>query len=239
MVLVHGFTQTGGSWGPVADQLGRRHRVVAVDAPGHGGSATIAADLPTGGRLLGRLGPATFVGYSMGGRFGLHAALAQPERVTRLVLVSTTAGIEDDDERAARRASDELLARRVADEGVAGFVEWWLSTPLFATLPATAAGRDARLVNTAAGLASSLRLAGAGTQEPLWNRLGQLTMPVLIVTGALDTRYTEVGRRMAGIIGSNAEHRVIGGAGHACHLECPADFLDIVEPFLDQPSPLG
>src|ERR1019366_8418989 len=49
-----------------------------------------------------------------------------------------------------------------------------------------AAGRADRLTNTAGGLAASLRLAGTGTMEPLWDRLAGLTMPVLVVAGELD-----------------------------------------------------
>ena len=51
------------------------------------------------------------------------------------------------------------------------------------------------------GLASSLRLAGTGTQLPLWDRLDWLRMPVLVLTGEHDDRFTATGRRMAAAIG--------------------------------------
>jgi 2-succinyl-6-hydroxy-2,4-cyclohexadiene-1-carboxylate synthase len=170
----------------------------------------------------------------MGGRLCLHLALAQPELVERLVLVSASPGIEDPGQRAARRASDGALAQRVEAEGVAAFVDWWLAQSLFATLPASAAGREERLANTAEGLAGSLRLAGAGSQAPLWDRLSELAMPALVVAGDLDATYVDIGRRMAARIGDNAELVLIPGAGHACHLERLDAFCVVLADFLQE-----
>lgn len=235
IVLVHGFTQTRRAWLPVANLLSGLNHFTLVDAPGHGDSSGVQADLGEGAALLGATGGrATYAGYSMGGRLCLHLALAQPELVERLVLVSASPGIEDPGQRAARRASDEVLAQRIEAEGVAAFVDWWLAQPLFATLPATAAGREERLANTAQGLAGSLRLAGAGSQEPLWDRLSELTMPALVVAGDLDATYVDIGRRMAARIGDNAELVLIPGAGHACHLERLDAFCVVLADFLQE-----
>jgi 2-succinyl-6-hydroxy-2,4-cyclohexadiene-1-carboxylate synthase len=231
VVLVHGFTQTGASWAPVASALARHYEVMCPDAPGHGASAALREDLGGGAARLGELGPATYVGYSMGGRFCLRLAVDSPRLVRRLVLVSTTAGIDDPSQRAQRRAADEMLARRVETDGVASFVEWWLTNPLFATLPAEARAIESRLSNSAEGLASSLRLAGTGTQTPLWDDLAGLDMPVLVVTGEYDRRYGGLGERLARSL-PLATHRVIAGAGHACHLEAPGAFLALLETFL-------
>jgi 2-succinyl-6-hydroxy-2,4-cyclohexadiene-1-carboxylate synthase len=111
-------------------------------------------------------------------------------------------------------------------------VGWWLQRPLFATLPAEAAAVESRLGGSAAGLAASLRLAGTGTQQPLWSELSQLEMPVLVIAGSEDDTYLAHGRRLAACIGGNATLAVVGGAGHACHLERPRAFLEIVQPFL-------
>jgi len=235
VVLLHGFTQSARSWGPILPALASSHTVIALDAPGHGHSAAVAADLPAGADLMVEAagGSAAWVGYSMGGRFALHVATRHPNAVTRLVVVSATGGIDDPADRAARRQSDEALAARAEAEGVAAFVEWWLDRPLFATLPRAAASVESRLGGTGAGLASSLRLAGAGSQEPLWSELGQLDMPVLVVAGGLDDAYLAHGRRLVESIGTNATLAVIPGAGHACHLEQPAAFLEVVSPFLE------
>ena len=76
--------------------------------------------------------------------------------------------------------------------------------------------------NTVPRLQHQLRELGQGTQVPLWDRLGSLEMPVLIVTGQWDRTYSDLGARMAGAIGDNASVAVIPKAGHALHLERPA-----------------
>jgi 2-succinyl-6-hydroxy-2,4-cyclohexadiene-1-carboxylate synthase len=233
LVLVHGFTQTGRSWRGVAADLERDHEVVTVDAPGHGGSAAVRADLVRGAALLGAAGGrATYVGYSMGGRLCLHLALGRPDLVEALVLLSATAGIDDAAARAERRAADDSLARRLEDGGLDAFLDEWLRGPLFARLAPDAAVIADRGRNTPAGLASSLRLAGTGHQEPLWSRLSELAMPVLVLAGSDDERFAAVGRRMAAAIGPNASYADVPGAGHAAHLERPEAVIGLLRRWL-------
>jgi len=235
LVLVHGFTQTGNSWGTIASELAAEHEVVRVDAPGHGRSSNVHVDQPDGARLLGAVGArAAYLGYSMGGRLALHLALGEPNLVERLILVSTTAGIDDPAERAERRAADGRLATELERDGLEAFLERWLRLPLFSGLRADAAGMELRRRNTVAGLASSLRLAGAGTLDPpLWDRLGSLTMPVLVVAGEVDAKFRALAERLVDEIGAQASLAVVAGAGHAVHLEAPDAFLSTIRPFLD------
>lgn len=233
MVLVHGFTQTRRCWGAEAEDLARDHEVVRVDAPGHGRSHEILAGLRTGGRLIAdQGGEATYLGYSMGARFCLHLALSNPELVRGLVLVSGTAGIEDDAERAARRAQDLRTAERIEAAGLTSFLDEWLAEPLFQTLPAERAFREERLENTVMGLRSSLEQAGTGSQDPSWHVLHRLEMPVLVVAGALDGKFVGLAERLATEVGSNATLAVVPEAGHAVHLEAPDAFLGVLRPWL-------
>lgn len=236
VILLHGFTQSGAAWAPVTRALvAGGHQVVTVDAPGHGRSAAVRAALwESAALIVEAAGTGDYVGYSMGARMALHVALAHPAAVRRLVLVSGTGGIDGEADRAARRAGDEEIARRIERDGVASFVEWWLQRPLFATLPAEAAALDSRLGASPAGLAASLRLAGTGTQEPLWDRLGAIEAPTLVVVGALDAAYRRHGERLAAAIGPNAALEVIPGAGHAVALEQPAAFNQTLAGFLGQ-----
>lgn len=274
MVLVHGFTQTGRSWARWAGPLSAAgYEVVLVDAPGHGGSGQVRVDLRSGAELLGRAGGrAAYAGYSMGARLCLHLALARPDLVSRLVLLGGTAGIDDPEERAARRRADEALAASLdpgpapaagatspavpagLDAGAPGdpasplvaeqedhrrldtFLQRWLSQPLFATLPLSSAGLADRRRNTPAGLASSLRLAGTGTQEPLWDRLGELDVPTLVLAGSADPKFAELARRLASAIGANAQLALLPGAGHAAHLEQPDAFLAKLLAFVGEGS---
>jgi 2-succinyl-6-hydroxy-2,4-cyclohexadiene-1-carboxylate synthase len=230
VVLVHGFTQTGRSWDPIADHLAADHEVVTVDAPGHGDSAAVDADLPSGAELLGATGgPATYLGYSMGGRLCLHLALQRPDLVERLVLVSATAGIDDPAERAARRAADEALAAGLERDGLEVFLTRWLAQPLFAGLEDP--GLDDRRRNTVAGLASSLRRAGTGTQRPLWDELPGLDRPVLLVAGREDRKFVAAAERMAALL-PHPTVALVDGAGHTVHLERPAAFREVVSLWL-------
>ena len=233
IVLVHGFAQNRNCWGALAADLASDHEVVRVDAPGHGRSSTFYAGLRTGARLIAdQGGRATYLGYSMGARFLLHLALANPELVERLVLIGGTGGIDDPRERAERKHNDELLAERLEREGVEPFVDAWLAQPLFAGLTEEMQFRDARGENTVDGLAESLRQAGTGSQDPLWARLHRLDMPVLAVAGADDTKFSAEGRRLVESIGENATLELIEGAGHAAHLERPHEFIVVLRRWL-------
>ena len=237
VVLVHGFTQTRRSWEVIAEDLSVDHEVVAVDAPGHGQSASSPASLKAGARLVGQVGRrASYIGYSMGARICLHLALKRPTIVQRLVLVSASPGIADARQRRERRKADEALASELERVGVNAFLERWLANPLFAGLDPAAAGVAARRENTASGLAASLRLSGTGTQQPLHSRLAELAMPVLLVAGERDAKFAALAALMARAIGANATVVIIPDAGHAAHLERPKEFLAAVRPFLDSPD---
>lgn len=233
LALVHGFAQTQACWGPFGDALATDHEVCRIDAPGHGRSSEFHAGLRTGARLIAdQGGPATYVGYSMGGRFVLHVALANPELVRGLVLIGATAGIDDPAERAARKAVDEAMADRLERDGLEPFLDAWLAQPLFAGLSEAAQFRTERLSNTVDGLAESLRQAGTGSQDPLWERLSRISAPTLVVAGSLDAKFTAAGRRIAEAVGANATFVTVPDAGHAAHLEQPAALLSVVQPWL-------
>lgn len=233
IVLLHGFTQNADCWGPFGDELANNHPFVAIDLPGHGGSSAVHTDLPQTAALIASLiEPSVVLGYSLGGRVALHLALAQPELVTRLILIGATGGIETEAERATRRASDERLADHLEDIGVDAFLEEWLAQQLFASLSPEQAMRSIRATNSKEGLASSLRLCGTGTQESLWAQLHELSMPVLVLSGENDAKFTNVGHQLVESIGENATFRTIPHAGHSAHLENPDATAVIIETWL-------
>jgi 2-succinyl-6-hydroxy-2,4-cyclohexadiene-1-carboxylate synthase len=233
VVLVHGFAQNRNCWGPIDTDLARDHEVVRVDAPSHGRSSQFHAGLRTGARLIAdQGGRATYVGYSMGARFVLHLALANPELVERLVLIGGTAGIDDADARAERKRNDEAMAARLERDGLEPFLDAWLAQPLFAGLTDEMQFRDARVENTIEGLAESLRQAGTGSQDPLWARLARIDVPAFVVAGEDDAKFSAEGARLVESIGSNATLALIKGAGHAAHLERPDLFLTTLREWL-------
>ena len=172
---------------------------------------------------------ATYVGYSMGGRLCLQLALDRPELVERLVLISASPGIADDaDARRPTRRATRRWHKTIERDGVDAFLERWLAQPLFATLSRDAAGvEDRRATNTVDRLTHQLAALGQGSQPNNWGRLHELTMPVLVVAGALDTKYVDIAQRMGAAI-PNARVEIIDGAGHACHLERPEDIAQLL-----------
>jgi 2-succinyl-6-hydroxy-2,4-cyclohexadiene-1-carboxylate synthase len=224
--MLHGFAGTARHWDGVAARLrAERYRPLALDLPGHGSSADLERPITFAGCVAFVLArsPGCFAlcGYSMGGRIALQVALAAPERVARLVLLSTTAGIEDSAARARRRARDRRLADQIEGASIEAFIERWETQPLFAGDPPEVrelAGEDQRR-NRPEALAAVLRGIGTGEMEPLWERLGELTMPVAILVGDRDGAYRAPGRRMADLT-AHGELTVVPG-GHRLALENP------------------
>jgi len=249
LTLLHGFTRDVREWEPLLPAW-TGFQLVRIDLIGHGRSdsppdasrytmAHAADDLAAVLDGLG-IGRTALLGYSLGGRVALHFALAHQQRLWALALESASPGIADPAERAARRQGDAELAESIVRDGLEAFVDRWQAQPLFASqsrLPAAvlAEERRRRLENSPLGLANSLRGMGAGVQDYLLPRLRELRVPTLFVAGALDGRYAALARSMAEVAG--ADHRIIEGAGHATHLERPAEFAAAVGEFLGQHAP--
>src|SRR4051794_10460880 len=109
--------QRGEAWEPVARRLAPSYRSICVDFDAWTFEERIA-------ELLDVIEPGSaLVGYSMGGRLALHAALRDPARIGALVLVGVTAGIEDPVEREERRRSDGSLAEWMERRSIEEVVE--------------------------------------------------------------------------------------------------------------------
>ncbi|HEY4452267.1 MAG TPA: alpha/beta fold hydrolase [Solirubrobacteraceae bacterium] len=226
VVLLHGFGGTSRAWDGVLERLDReRYRPLALDLPGHGEAADAPRPITFAScvaHVLARA-PASFAlcGYSLGGRIALHVALAAPERVTRLVLVSSTAGIEDAAERSRRSAADHRLAEELERLPFEDFIERWRTQPLFAAEPPEVGrlAREDQRRNRPEALAAALRGIGTGEMEPLWDRLPELSMPVTVLAGERDRKFTAIARRIAA--GAPRAAIVAIPGGHGLPLEHP------------------
>ncbi len=245
LVLLHGFTGSAASWAGVRAAFRPTRRVVALDLPGHGATTvapafdgSFAGTIDLVAATLDALGIAEvdLVGYSMGGRIALQLALAHPGRVGSLVLESASAGLASAAARARRRAADAVLAAAIERDGIAAFVRRWEALPLFRSLadqPAVVREglRRQRLGCDPAGLAASLRWCGLGSQPWLGGRLASLAIPVLLLTGERDAKFTRAATRLLPRF-VDARHEIVAAAGHVPHLEQPARFLRAVRDFL-------
>ena len=227
---MHGFTQTGAAWDPVGVRLRAAGREVLVpDLRGHGRAGGIRPIDLNGvlADLDAIVDDAVLAGYSMGGRLALAYAVARPERVRRLLLVGASPGLEDAGERAARRAADERLARRIEERGIEAFAREWAALPLWNGQPEAVAAEAERqrLTHTPAGLAAALRGLGTGALPSLWGALEALQMPVTLVVGERDGKFRAVAEAMAARL-PDARLRIVEGAGHAVHMEAPEELAD-------------
>jgi 2-succinyl-6-hydroxy-2,4-cyclohexadiene-1-carboxylate synthase len=234
IVLLHGFSATHRAWdGVVAALDTERYLPLALDLPGHGAAAEAEWPITFQSCVQSVLAqaPERFVlcGYSLGGRVALHIALQAPERVSRLLLVSCSAGIDDPVERAERRASDLRLAEDLETMPFEEFIERWRTQPLFATEP-PAVGRQARADqrrNRPEALAGVMRGLGTGEMQPLWSRLGELQMPTTVIVGERDAKFRSLGERMVASL-SHAELLVVAGA-HGLLLENPRSIAQAID----------
>ncbi len=230
LVLLHGFTNSGASWRPVISGLGERYRALAPDIRGHAsasasGPVTLEAVIDDVAALTP--GPFTLLGYSQGGRIALHIALALPHRVTRLILIGASPGLSDDAEREQRRLADERLAEQIESLAIDEFARQWAQTPILADIPSdiAAVSHQDRLHSTPQGLASALRGLGTGALPSLWGRLPELRMPVTLLAGERDTKFTTLAQEMARCI-PRASVTIVPGCGHAVHLERPEAIVE-------------
>ena len=227
------------------DALGDGYHRVAVDLPGHGASTGLAPGAYTtegaARRIVGVLDRlnverAVVVGYSMGGRLALYLALRHPERCSGLFLESASPGLAKEEERARRRATDDERARRLERDGLEEFLRGWYAQPLFTPLARKEAllrrTIEARLHNDPGELAGSLRGMGTGSQPSLWAELPNLQVPALAVAGELDQKFVGVARRMENLSGQ-MRTAVVPGVGHNVRLEAPAEYLALLQGFLD------
>ncbi len=246
IVFLHGFTGCTENWKEVIAKLDGRFQCILIDIIGHGKTDSpinqddyrflqVRDDVIL---LLEELsvGMTNLVGYSMGGRLALSLALDFPTRFNRVVLESSSPGLETVSERMTRQKSDEELANKIMKEGIESFVDYWENIPLFASQKQLSKEKQKylhkqRSQNNPVGLANSLRGMGTGSQPSYWGRLSDMINPTLLICGELDQKFCRIAEKMT----KSMKHSVvkkINVAGHAIHMEQPEKFGKIISVFL-------
>jgi len=246
IALLHGFAGDSSAWDWVRPGLSELGPTLAIDLMGHGQSPapddvkrytmdSTLEDLAAVMRDL-RLPPSWWIGYSLGGRVALNLAIRKPELVRGVILVSASPGLQYKAERDARVEEDEALAQFILAAGMEAFVERWLAMPLFAgfdQMPEERVKleRERRLSQRPIGLANSLRGLGTGNMPSLWDRLGEIKAPALVVTGDEDEKFSQIGATMVSAI-PGAEMARVPASSHAPQTEQPDTFVLVVSRFI-------
>jgi len=222
--------QRGDAWRPVAELLPERYPSRLLDHAEHSFEGRIREILD----LASGADPPVVVGYSLGGRLALRAALRAPESFSAVVLVGATAGIEEGPMRVQRVEADEKLASWIEAMPIEDIVALWERQPLFADQSdlLVEEQRPGRLSHDPRSLALLLRTAGQGALDPVWDDLRGLELPVLAIAGARDQGYTAAAKRIASTA-ANGRAAIVEEAGHAAHLQQPEEVAGLITEFLD------
>ena len=226
VLFIPGFMQRGDAWRPVAELLPERYPSRLLDHAEHSFEGRIGEILSSGARVL--------VGYSLGGRLALRAALRAPDSFSAVILVGATAGIEEGPLRVQRAEADEKLASWIEAMPIEDIVALWERQPLFADQSESLVEeqRPGRLSHEPRDLALILRTAGQGVLEPVWHELRALELPLLAIAGARDDGYTAAAKRIASLA-PRARAASVENAGHAPQLQQPELVAELIAEFLD------
>ncbi|MBN1937466.1 MAG: alpha/beta hydrolase [Anaerolineae bacterium] len=254
IILLHGFGSSLFSWREVMAPLGELSTVLAFDRPAFGlterplraewgdqnpYSVEFQVDLTVA--LIDMLGAeqAVLIGNSAGGAISMLTALEHPERVKALILVDPAVYAGGGSPALVRpllrtpqmRHLGPLIARRIRTWGIAFARSAWHDPTKITDEIWKGYQKPLQVENWDRAL---WELTAASKPPRLADRLGELTLPILVITGDDDRIVpTEQSIRLAGEL-PNAELVVIPNCGHVPHEECPQAFLDAAMSFLDR-----
>ena len=240
VLFIHGFTDTAASWLPVLPFLQRHYRLILPDLRGHGGSsrpetgyarADLAADLLALIDALG-LDRVDLVGHSLGSLVAQTIATTWPERVRRVVLISSTATPEPGAESFDLAGALARLADPIDPDGA--FMLTWFDNPnpvepaFLAAARQQAARMPSRLWRQI--LAEALDLNGLSAALP------RRAAPALLIWGGLDPLFGQRHRASLCRALPEASVQVYDNLGHNPFWEAPDAIAAAIAEFLDRPQ---
>jgi 2-succinyl-6-hydroxy-2,4-cyclohexadiene-1-carboxylate synthase len=170
-------------------------------------------------------GPVHLLGYSMGARVALGLLVDSPELFHSATLLGPNPGLSTEDERQERLGWEARWIDILEQDGLAVFEHRWRSLPLFQSqesLPphSQEAQRTERMSHTALGLAHAMTVLGLGSMPNLWPALSLVQVPVTVVTGELDEKFSRITDQITSVAPQFSVVR-LPGVGHNPLLERP------------------
>jgi len=243
MVLIHGYTDNARDWVPLIPFLNKHDRLIVVDIRGHGQSdkpeccyakIDFAYDIKL---LLDALyiQKADIVGHSLGSMITQVLAEQWPERVRKVILISSTGGPKPGStpkKPSYDFASDIRKLKEPIDPDSPFMVEWWASpTPVNEEF-------IRRQRRDAAGIPLAVWLAvleqGANASD-IQSNLSKLKAPTLLIWGSKDPIMEEDVRQSLRDALPAAKVKVFEGLGHNPFWEEPETVAKVINGFLDAP----
>ncbi|MBT3252881.1 MAG: 2-succinyl-6-hydroxy-2,4-cyclohexadiene-1-carboxylate synthase [Candidatus Marinimicrobia bacterium] len=244
LLWLHGFMGAGDDWLELVQPHFSDYCNILIDLPGHGKSRipTEATFVKMLSALPGQLSKSgiekyTPIGYSMGGRIGFHLHILAPEKIPALIFLSSAPGLKTRNEREQRTHDDVLLMDKLDSTGVSPFLQEWYSSDLFGEIKNNSTLFRAlchkRSNNDSSQMRQALTLMGNGALPSQWDNLEDISVPTLLMTGELDSKYFQLNQEMNQIIPGSI-HQQVSDAGHAFHLEKPLETARIIRHFLSE-----
>ncbi len=236
IIFLHGFMGTSEDWIPLMKRLAGEYYCIAFDLPGHNLTEvegydefyTIENTCTSLKKEIENQGIKDFhlVAYSMGGRIALTFAIKYPEIINKLVLISTSPGIESAELREERIKFDADVADKIRTSELHNFLKLWYSAPIFAGINQTNLfGKliSRRAYNNKESLVKSLIYTGTGKMRPLWNDIQTFPKPVLLIAGERDRKYCIINSKMDELF-TNSTFKIIKNSAHIVFIEQPKEF---------------
>lgn len=248
ILFLHGFMGNVEEFGHVIKFLKTDFCCVSIDLPGHGKNILLDTEILYSMPKVAEgiinfldslnIGQCLLVGYSMGGRLGLYLGINYPHRFSHLILESASPGLATVEERETRIKSDLGIAKKLNRclqvNDFQQFLINWYQQPIFAKISHHSDFTQMiqqRLQCHPPELAKSLQYMGTGVQPSLWDQLGNMQLPVLLIVGEEDRKFVEINQKMCNF-NPTFSLQTIKDCGHNIHWEQPQQFAEIIRDFL-------
>jgi pimeloyl-ACP methyl ester carboxylesterase len=229
---VHSGVTDSGEWDAVRPLLARKHDVATPDLPAFGSEPLRPGELSLADYVLGSFdGAAALVGTSFGGRAVLEAALAAPERVTKLVLIGANVFGWSEDVQRVQHEEEELFDEGRFDDAAELMARSWLAGPQ--REPNDVDSELYERVCTMVKRGYELQAGGEGSIKRVEIDPTRIATPTLVMRGELD--WPDVAGAAARFVRElpDAREEVVAGCAHLPTMERPDEVARLILEFLD------
>lgn len=244
VLFLHGFMGSAHDWLPIMEEIKDRYSSIALDLPGHGKTTTenhywercnirnIAESICSFLYML-NIQKVYLYGYSMGGRLAMYLSVFHPRRFKGVIIESASPGIKENRERKIRMQHDSNISKLLISMNYKDFLNLWYKQPIFSNLNQRA-DFDSLIKsmekNNPSQLACALKCLSVARQPELWSHLKEIKIPMHLLTGEKDIKFTSIANKITKI-NPSITHKTIKGSGHKIHFEAPMEIVNAIYTF--------